>query len=265
MTSERFKIMELILLICALSVSRCHNEQNVDLHACFIESTKVMKQNESTYPAELRGSLIHVIDTDSLTVYYPNFSRIDLVTGTMPDKLTDTSVVFCCEAAYTGECLTEFKHTNIAGDHVSSGERFRGYRCTRNTEAFVWYENQWKFLWKEYSHELDSAAKHNGMGFGQEMMIHQGKLCETIRKDGNVNQFRALCEVDGRLCVIDCKMQMAFGMFKKQLIAYGVKEALYLDMGPGWNHSWYRDEDGNAVDIFPYQHPYCTNWVVFYR
>ena len=101
------------------------------------------------------------------------------------------------------------------------------------------------------------------MGFGQEMIIHQGKLRETIRKDGNVNQFRALCEVDGKLCVIDCKMQMAFGTFKKQLIAYGVKEALYLDMGPGWNHSWYRDEDGNAVDIFPYQHPYCTNWVVF--
>ena len=36
-------------------------------------------------------------------------------------------------------------------------------------------------------------------------------------------------------------------------------------MVPGWNHSWSRDEDGDAVDIFPYQHPYCTNWVVFYK
>ena len=150
----------------------------------------------------------------------------------MPDKLADTNVVLCCEAAFTSECLTEFKHTNIAGDHVSSGERFRGYRCKRNTGAFVWYENEWKFLWKEYSHELDSAVKHNGMGFGQEMIMHHGKLCETIRKDGNVNQFRALCEVDGQVCVIDSKMSMAFGAFKKQLIAYGVKEALYLDMGP---------------------------------
>lgn len=194
-----------------------------------------------------------------------NSAIIDFVTGVMPDKLADTNVVLCCEAAFTGECLTEFKHTNIAGDHVSSGVRFKGYRCKRNTGAFVWYENKWKFLWKDYSHELDSAVKHNGMGFGQEMIMHQGKLCETIRKDGNVNQFRALCEVDGKVCVIDSKMSMAFGAFKKQLVAYGVKEALYLDMGPGWNHSWYRDEDGNVIDIYPYQHPYCTNWLTFYR
>ena len=208
---------------------------------------------------------VSIDETDSLTVYYPSFSRIDFMTGMMPNKLADTSVLLCCEAAFTGECLTEFKHTNIAGDHVSSGVRFRGYRCKRNTGAFVWYKNGWKFLWKDYSYELDSAAKYNGMGFGQEMIIHQGKLCETIRKNGNVNQFRALCEVDGQVCVIDSKMAMAFGAFKKLLVAYGVREALYLDMGPGWNHSWYRDEDGNAVDIFPYQHAYCTNWVVFYR
>lgn len=208
---------------------------------------------------------VSIDETDSLTVYYPSFSRIDFITGMMPNKLADTSVLLCCEAAFTGECLTEFKHTNIAGDHVSSGVRFRGYRCKRNTGAFVWYKNGWKFLWKDYSYELDSAAKYNGMGFGQEMIIHQGKLCETIRKNGNENQFRALCEVDGQVCVIDSKMAMAFGAFKKLLVAYGVKEALYLDMGPGWNHSWYRNEDGNAVDIFPYQHAYCTNWVVFYR
>ena len=35
----------------------------------------------------------------------------------------------------------------------------------------------------------------------------------------------------------------------KMLLQYVVTE-----MGLGWNHSWYRDNDGNAVDIFPYPH-----------
>ena len=87
--------------------------------------------------AELLAKPCVLVETDSLNVYYPNFSRVDFVTGVMPDKLADTSVVLCCEAAFTGECLTEFKHTNIAGDHVSSGERFRGYQCKKNTGAFV--------------------------------------------------------------------------------------------------------------------------------
>ena len=71
--------------------------------------------------------------------------------------------------------------------------------------------------------------------------------------------------MDGKVCVIDGKMPMTFGTFKKLLATYGAKEALYLDMGTGWNHSWYRDESGNAVDVFPYSHPYCTNWLTFYK
>lgn len=204
-------------------------------------------------------------ETDSLTVYYPNFSRVDFVMGEMPDKQTDTNVIFCCAAAFTGECLTEFKHTNIAGDHVSSGVRYRGYPCKRNTGAFVWYDGRWKFLWEQYSNELDSAALHGGMGFGQEMIIHEGSLCVTIRKDKNENQFRALCEANGKLCVIDSKSSLRFGDYKRLLLNYGVTEALYIDMGEGWSHSWYRDANNLAIDLFPKTHDYCTNWVTFYK
>ena len=51
---------------------------------------------------------VTIDETDSLIVYYPNYSRSDFVTGMMPDKLADTNVVLCCEVAFTGECLTEF-------------------------------------------------------------------------------------------------------------------------------------------------------------
>ena len=53
-------------------------------------------------------------------VVYPNFTKIDLVCGTMPSK-SDTAVILVVEAAYTEAKLDKFVHTNIAGDHVSGG------------------------------------------------------------------------------------------------------------------------------------------------
>ena len=37
---------------------------------------------------------------------------------------------------------------------------------------------------------------------------------------------------------------------------------LYLDMGRGWNLSFYRDAEGKLHILHPYAHPYCTNWIV---
>ena len=51
--------------------------------------------------------------TANLNVYYPEYTKIDLVCGQMP-KTTQKDVEFCCEAAFTGKLLNEFKHTNIA-------------------------------------------------------------------------------------------------------------------------------------------------------
>ena len=104
------------------------------------------------------------------------------------------------------------------------------------------------------------------MGFGQEMIIHEGDIFPTVRPENNGPYvFRALCEVNGKLCVIDSKIPLLFGTFKRLCQSYGAREALYLDMGTGWNHSWYRDENGIAVDVFPKTHEYCTNWIVFYN
>ena len=100
--------------------------------------------------------------TDDLTIYYPQYSNIDLACGQMPEK-TDTSVIFCCEAAFTGELLKEFKHSNITGHHVSGGKFYRGYKCRPNTGCFVFYQNKWKFLLHNYAEELRIAAENGGM------------------------------------------------------------------------------------------------------
>lgn len=200
----------------------------------------------------------------NLVIYTPHYTDIDLVCGAMPSQ-AEENVIFCAEAAFTGELLKEFKHSNILGDHVSDGTRYKGTGCKRNTGAFVYYNGEWKFRYRGYSRYLDVAAQNGGMGFGQEMMIHNGQRVQTIRKDSNKNEFRALCEKDGKLCVIDSKGISSFGEFIRALLNEGVCEAIYLDMGPGWNYSWWRDQDGHPHEIHKHKIPYTTNWITFYK
>ena len=97
------------------------------------------------------------------------------------------------------------------------------------------------------------------------MMIHENDIKPTARPNGNVNTFRALCELDGKLCVIESEVDMKFGDFQESLKGLGVSEAIYLDMGSGWNYAWYRIDDDTIVGLHPKVHDYCTNWITFYK
>ena len=211
-----------------------------------------------------QADLIRIETTKDLIIYYPPYSDIDLACGKMPEK-TDTNVLFCCEAAFTGQLLTVFQHSNIAGHHVSGGIFYRGYKCKPNTGCFVYYQGQWKFLLHNYIDELKQAAKKGGMGFGQNMIIYDGKTQSSFRNLRSRFHYRALCEYEGKLCVIDSKEVITYKEFISSLENIGVTHALYLDMGSGWNHSWYRDNDGKVVEIHPKTHSYTTNWLVFKR
>lgn len=108
-----------------------------------------------------------VEDHDSLTVYYPRFNRIDFVTNQMPQK-TEKDVIFVCAASFTGELLDEFKHSNIAGHHVTSGSFNKGYKCGPYNGVFTWSaKSGWHFY--NYSHKnseppLKTVAAEGGDG-----------------------------------------------------------------------------------------------------
>ena len=216
----------------------------------------------------MQGPAVTIDDStvNGLIVYYPQFSRIDLVCGTMPSE-QDTSVVLCAEAAFTHELLDEFVHTNIDGDHVSGGKRYTGAKCQDNSGAFAWFgDSTWEFVNGEYSELLDSVAAAGGMGFGQAIIIHDGESIRPLWRDG-VNQYRALCEKDGRLCIVDSRDAVSYERFVALLEQFEPRHALYMDMGAGWNHSWWRDSDGNVHEIHPVadKSRYCTNWITFYK
>ena len=218
-------------------------------------------------PVRGQDRQVTVESHDSLTVYYPNFSRIDLVTETMPGK-SDKEVIFVCAASFTGELLDTFKHSNIAGHHVSSGTFFNGYKCGPNNGVFTWSaKSGWHFF--NYSHKnseppLRKVAEEGGMGFCQSMLFHNGKRFKGCIKPERTNRYRALCEIKGKLCIVDCSRSLQFSHFMDGLEKLGVKNALYCDMGRGWNYSWYRKDDGTVKELFPTPGKYTTNWIVFY-
>lgn len=40
-------------------------------------------------------------------------------------------------------------------------------------------------------------------------------------------------------------------------------DAIYSDMGSGWNYSWYRDADGQPKTIIGMLWQFSHNWMVF--
>lgn len=196
----------------------------------------------------------------------PDMSRLkmDLECDEIPTA-ADRSIVLAFAGAFTGT-MYDKGHGNIAGDHVAGGKRFKGYTCRRNTGAFTWSETSGpKFIYKDYSSALDKASKEGGMAFTQEMMIHNGKAVKTKRPLGNKNTFRALClDSDNSLALYESRGTITFGDFINALLSQGVKEALYTDMGNGWNYCFYRV---NANDTTPdYLHrfyvPNASNFVI---
>lgn len=242
----------------------------IELLCCCTRTPKqTINKDRTNIPIPvMQGSPVLIDDTtvNGLRVYYPLFSRIDLVCGKMPDK-GDTSVIFCAEAAFTHELLDKFSHSNIDGDHVSGGKRYEGAVCDDNTGAFAWYnDTTWEFIHGEYDELLDSVAEAGGMGFGQAIIIYNDESIKPLWRDGEY-QYRALCEKEGRLCIVDSRNEVEYDDFVAMLEKLAPRHALYLDMGAGWNHSWWRDGKGQVIEIHPKAEKsrYCTNWITFYR
>ncbi len=218
-------------------------------------------------PAFSQQKRVFIEDHDSLTVYYPHFKRIDFVTKQMPEK-HENKVIFVCAASFTGELLDEFKHSNIAGHHVTSGLFYKGYKCGPYNGVFTWSaKSGWRFY--NYSHvnsesPLKAVAAESGMGFCQSLLFHNGKRFKGCMKPERVNRYRALCEIGGQLCIVDCARNLPFGHFMDGLEKLGVTNALYCDMGRGWNYSWYRKDNGTVQELFTTPGQYTTNWIAFY-
>lgn len=212
---------------------------------------------------------------DSLVIFYPHFGAIDLTCGTMPTP-KQKDVIFCAEAAYTEKKETVFSHLNIDGNHVSSGQFFEGAPCQEtdtkigNTGAFAYYNNEWHFVYGANQAEnlLQEAAKAGGMGFCQAIVYLNGQFVphtRATRYPTKETWYRLVAELDGRLCIVESRHSVSYGTFLRLVEPLHLTNAIYVDMGRGWNYSWYRDQQGETHFIHDAQIPYTTNWITFYK
>ena len=222
---------------------------------------------------------MQVDSTELLTIYDITDCPIDLACGQMPDTAQE-NVLLCAAAAFTGKCLDYFDHTNILGQHISNAVLYGGY--TEHKDGIPFEQRYALFVWKGIDNQgimqkkgfysipnnqlLLQTVEQGGMAFTQHWVIKDGLIfTPCIQPMERKEHFRSLCQKGDRFCVIANKNEMCYREYLDLLLAYGVHNALYMDMGTGWNHSFYRDVNNQLHIIHPKTHSYPTNWLVVYK
>ena len=238
--------------------------QHRDAVSALLES-RVAQTADSTADTEWHDKVevLDVMRIDTLkkaVVYYPRFSRIDLMCGQQPSD-GDERIVLAVEAAATGEVLEAqaFNHRMIAGDHVSGGVFYQGFSDANNTGMFAWFKDKWHFASGTDKMLLVEASDHQGAGFLQQLFIHKGERVHC--SISGTHQYHVLAQYKGRLCIIESKGATDFFSFVMYLLEIGVQEAMYLAQGKGFVHT----NVGTSIRLQPQGESYDTNWLVFYK
>lgn len=225
-------------------------------------------------------SIISVDGKDSLRLDI-NTARasLELVDSLIPD-IEDPKICLCVEAAFTGEKTDSFSTSNVAGDYVSVGRLRRGYNCDANTGLLYSASGRVSIAPTDSLEILSRQAQSNGGSLFQQMLlvydgqdVYPGKPVYRTTK----NIYRAACILNsqngkadnaeatqaGRFAIIQSRYPVSLGSFVTALVHLGVRHALYLDMGMGWNYGWFRANAGAPARLlFSVRSVYQTNWLV---
>lgn len=196
----------------------------------------------------------------------PETAVVTLTDAVMP-SINDSSIALCVEAAFTGELLDEFKSTNVAGDYMINGVLHNGYHCRANT-GFLATLDGIPFISSvdDYQKWYNEAHSNTTCMFHQVLLVRNGQYVYSGKpiNPASKNIYRAACILkDGNFAVIQSKLVIPLRQFILSLMQLGVSDALYLDMGNGWNYGWYRETmKSRPVELFKKRTPYQTNWIV---
>ena len=258
------RIVRILLLLNSISVfvmlgfslfiltSQYHNPQVPDKTvSSAAEAEAVMKES---------GDHTLLLATDDLYIYCPGYSNIDFVAGDRPSK-DDGSIEMCVAAAFQDTYQLDFNHSNIVGWHASDGLLEQGTPKSR-LGAFT-YVNGIPRIWNidDAEEAVQKAAAEGGSGYQQFVVLYDGQ--RGGHDSDEFRCFRVIALLNGEACVIDSRTQMHYSEFISALENLGVRDALYCDMGSGWNYSWYRNTEGKDVDIIGTPWPFSHNWLVF--
>lgn len=200
---------------------------------------------------------------EKLTIYEVDYTDVGMTFGELPST-SNKNVLLTCSAAFTATLKTEFSYNNINGVVINKGKRYNGVMKKYGMFAFI---NK-KAYFTEYPSTklIRKAVANKGTLFQQLPIIINGKTCKLRQKRNARHQYRALCERNNRLFVAEASYRMQYKDFVQALEKQKVDNAIYLDVGYGWDRAWYRDKNGNVKWIFKsHRSDYPTNYITFYK
>ncbi len=238
------------------------------LASCQVSSTKAVNEQKEIIEDSVPDTLVTVsnMEIDSMPFIMLKMNNetayISMVDSVIPSE-TDSTIGLCVEAAFTGELLKEFKTTNIGGDYVIDGVFHKGYKCKANTGFLYADKKIYTISSSQHCDEWIAKAQENGGTlFQQILMVQNGKNVYkgTPIKQATPNIYRSACILnDGSFAVIQSTKALPLNDFINSLIEMGVSDALYLDMGRGWNYG--ENTESPAIKLFDYKSTYQTNWL----
>ena len=234
--------------------------------------TGLVSQYHVSIPDSIDASSMpvqEILPTDRTTVYntgvayviFPEYSNVELACGQRPSK-SDESITWCSGAAFQHAISLGFTQENVEGDHAVNGELYLSPYNKDSFAAFAFADGGFSFEFENTSEAIAQAANAGGNGFMQFGLISDGKPVMDFDRP-RARCYRTLAELNGNLCIIDSVNMMHFDAFMEELQRLGVTNALYMDMGAGWNYSWYRNAEERVITLFGLPVPWSHNWVVF--
>ena len=207
------------------------------------------------------GEKTTIYDTGKVYIFFPEYTDIDLVCGKRPSK-SDDSITWCSGAAFQHTVSFKYNEIDVEGDHAVNGKLYESPYNKDAFAAFTCVDGEFKFEFDDPSGAIREAAEKGGSGFMQFGLIKDGEEVMNFDRP-RARCYRALAELNGEVCIIDSTNMMHFDEFMNELHRLGVTNAVYMDMGAGWNYSWYRKPSGKSVTLFGLSVPWSHNWVVF--
>ena len=177
-----------------------------------------------------------LVDDIHLQIYTPYNATPELHVGQLSSK--DTDIVLATMAADyrrdNGKIVGAFV---LAGEPLSWGLSKKGYCAIIDGRVTLGMA--------ENSPLFEQATEQGGYFFRQYPSVVNGVAVDN--KPENASFRRALCNLDGKLCVIGCTDRVLMNDFSRALAHLGVRDAIMLVGGTA--DGWYRDADGKLSPI----------------
>ena len=177
-----------------------------------------------------------LIDTLHLRIFTPYNATPELHIGRLDTANTD--IILAAMAADlrrdNGRIVGAFVH---AGEPLSWGLSKRGYCAI--------FDGQISIGVAENSPLFEQATEQGGYFFRQYPAVDKGVMVENNPENASFR--RALCLLNGKVCIIACTDRVLMNDFSATLVKLGVSEAILLVGGTA--DGWCRTDDGKMIRL----------------